>query len=405
MTGMQGWSALGEALAGRIGQPGAYEEGQMTGHKLELAMQQARRERANALIDTVRADSFQQLPTMGGELGVSDAQARLMAAGGGNASQLMAALGDARGMGYQEQAAEAATRRYGPDNPNAPLFGLANGPVALGDIKDGMAIGDRFADGGGGLTVTPMGEATIAQRRASAASSYATARNADARTQIAQGQYALSVDGRWNPGGRAAGGAAGGGAAAPKLTEGQSKDLVYLKRGDEANNLLASMGNNLTMTGGQQGVRGIADNLVRGLPWGLGEGAAGNSIVSGERQQAEQAGREFLSAVLRKDTGAAITAQEFDIYGATYLPRPGDSEGTLQQKARARQIALDAIATGLGPDRAVLARPVGSALGDNPSPRQAATTAPARISSAQQFNALPSGTVFIAPDGSQRRKP
>lgn len=164
------------------------------------------------------------------------------------------------------------------------------------------------------------------------------------------------------PGGPADKVAGPGGSVAPKLTEGQSKDLVYLRRGDEANRLLETLGDNLTLTGGEQGLRGVADNLVRGLPFGLGDGALGNSVVSSERQQAEQAGREFLSAVLRKDTGAAITAQEFDIYGATYLPRPGDSDATLAQKARARQVALDAIATGLGPERSALARTDGGGL-------------------------------------------
>lgn len=208
MSGMNGWAALGETLAGRVGTPGAYEDGMMTGHKLELAMQQARRERANAIIDGVRADNYQRLPAMGRELGISDAEAALIAAGGGDAQQLMAARGMALGDGYRAAAAEAATRRYGPDNPNAPLFGLAKGPVALGDIKDGMAIGDRFADGGGGLTVTPLGEATIRQRNASAASSYATANNANVRSGIAQQQFALQRSGQWNPNGRSAAAAA-----------------------------------------------------------------------------------------------------------------------------------------------------------------------------------------------------
>lgn len=200
-----GWAALGDMIGGNVGDSDTYgnELGRIA--KVDLVMQQARRERANALIDTVRADNFQQLPTMGAELGVPDAMARLMAAGGGNAQQLVSALGDARGMGYQQQAAEAATRRYGPDNPNAPLFGLADGPLALGDVKGDMAIADRFADGGGGMTVTPLGEASIAQRRASAASSYATATNANVRSSIAQSQHQAEMAGTWDPSGAGAG--------------------------------------------------------------------------------------------------------------------------------------------------------------------------------------------------------
>ena len=153
--------------------------------------------------------------------------------------------------------------------------------------------------------------------------------------------------------------------------------MVYLRRGSEANALLDRYANNLTMTGGDQGWRGIADSVVRALPFGLGEGAAANVAVSGERQQAEQAAKEFLSAILRKDTGAAITNQEIEIYGKTYLPQPGDSESTLQQKARARQVALEAIETGLGPERARLAMPTAADVfsGNAPAPVQMAPRA------------------------------
>ena len=118
-----------------------------------------------------------------------------------------------------------------------------------------------------------------------------------------------------------------------KLTEGQSKDLTYLTRGEAAMGILDNMGPILADPG---------QRVAGAVP------LAGNLLTSPEFQQAQQAGREFLSAVLRKDTGAAITQQEMDIYGQTYLPQPGDSPEVLQQKAESRRIALDAIRTGLG---------------------------------------------------------
>jgi len=95
-----------------------------------------------------------------------------------------------------------------------------------------------------------------------------------------------------------------------KLTEQQSKDLGYYARGNEANAQLARQGDALTAraTDGRSGLRGILDTAVRGTPL-VGDSALGNSLVSTERQQAEQSGREVLSAILRKDTGAAITNQ------------------------------------------------------------------------------------------------
>ncbi|KAB0680161.1 hypothetical protein [Aureimonas leprariae] len=86
---------------------------------------------------------------------------------------------------------------------------------------------------------------------------------------------------------------------------------------------------------------------MSGLPFG-------NFFTSSDYQQADQAGREFLASVLRKDSGAAITDQEMAIYGKTYLPQPGDGAEVLQQKRAARRQALSAIETGLGPARTML---------------------------------------------------
>ncbi len=68
-----------------------------------------------------------------------------------------------------------------------------------------------------------------------------------------------------------------------------------------------------------------------------------------EFQQAYQSGREFLQAILRKDTGAAITAQEQADYGTTYLPQPGDGPELLAQKRVSRRRALEALKAGMPP--------------------------------------------------------
>ena len=124
------------------------------------------------------------------------------------------------------------------------------------------------------------------------------------------------------------------GGGSPKLTEGQSKDLVYYTRGAEALKNLGATGEVLADPARRAGAA---------LP------GIGNALVGANYQQAEQAGREFLAAVLRKDTGAAVTKQEFDLYGKTYLPQPFDTPETLQQKAQARATALEAIRSGMGP--------------------------------------------------------
>lgn len=121
-----------------------------------------------------------------------------------------------------------------------------------------------------------------------------------------------------------------------RLTEQQSKDLVYANRAVAAiRNLTPELDRALT---------DFWQSRADSLPFG-----AGNYLKSDEFQAAEQAAREFLTAILRKDTGAAITNQEFAIYGPMYLPQPGDSAATLQAKRIARERAVEAIKLGLGP--------------------------------------------------------
>ena len=117
------------------------------------------------------------------------------------------------------------------------------------------------------------------------------------------------------------------------LTEAQSKDTVFVTRASGALPKIDELGNELTSA---------AQNAVGGLPFG-------NYAKTAKFQQAEQAGKEFLQAILRKDTGAAITAEETAEYGSVYLPRPGDSPEVLTQKQESRRRAVDAIKAGLPP--------------------------------------------------------
>ncbi|SER18936.1 hypothetical protein SAMN04244573_03057 [Azotobacter beijerinckii] len=218
------------------------------------------------------------------------------------------------------------------------------------------------------------------------------------RTAIER-QYLLARD----PGAYAKAQAAAG--PNTKLTEQQSKDLVYYSRGNEANAQLAQQGDALTArSSGERGaVRGVVDTMIRGAPW-VGDSSVANTLVSTERQQAEQSGRELLASILRKDTGAAITDQEMAIYGRMYLPQPGDSEEVLNQKAEARTRALESIRNGMGSAQQ-LAAPVADGRRQSDESAPAAATAPVRVASRADVEALPSGSLFTGPDGVVRRKP
>lgn len=128
----------------------------------------------------------------------------------------------------------------------------------------------------------------------------------------------------------------GGEAVRPKgvkLTEQQSKDLIYYNRGLQALETFEPNANAYA-----SGTERIASQIP-----------GGNYVVTEDFQKAKQAGENFLMSILRKDTGAAITKEEQDLYGRAFLPQPGDRPGTLAQKAQARREAIDALRGGLGP--------------------------------------------------------
>jgi hypothetical protein len=75
----------------------------------------------------------------------------------------------------------------------------------------------------------------------------------------------------------------------------------------------------------------------------------GNMLTSPEFQQAEQAQRDFINAILRRESGAAIAASEFESARKQYFPQPGDSPQVLEQKKQNRLNAIKGVARSAGP--------------------------------------------------------
>lgn len=75
----------------------------------------------------------------------------------------------------------------------------------------------------------------------------------------------------------------------------------------------------------------------------------GNSLISKEMQQLDQAQRNFINAVLRRESGAVISDEEFANAEKQYFPRPGDSKETLAQKRKNRQDVMEGFARESGP--------------------------------------------------------
>jgi hypothetical protein len=72
----------------------------------------------------------------------------------------------------------------------------------------------------------------------------------------------------------------------------------------------------------------------------------GNLLISPEKQRYNQAKLDFVTAVLRLESGAAISATEFEKEDKKYFPQPGDGPGVKMQKKKARERQLDILTAG-----------------------------------------------------------
>jgi hypothetical protein len=180
-----------------------------------------------------------------------------------------------------------------------------------------------------------------------------------------------------------------GAAAAKPFTEGQSKDVVFVTRAKGALQVLEPVADTLTS---------LPSQISSLDPTGF----IRRRVQSPEFQVAQNAGNEFLQAILRKDTGAAITSDEQALYGETYLPRPGDGPEVLAAKQAARQRAVAAIEAGMSPAQMIAQEKALSGSQPTTTPTAGGIVT---ITSDAEYEALPSGTTFVGPDEKTRRKP
>lgn len=114
------------------------------------------------------------------------------------------------------------------------------------------------------------------------------------------------------------------------LTESQARDVTYGTRGQEADSILKSME---SAVAGYNPVTYAAYSKIE-------PSTIGNSFVPDDIRQIKQAERNFLTAVLRRESGAQIAPSEMATGEKQYFPRPGDDAKTLAQKAQNRATAI-----------------------------------------------------------------
>lgn len=126
----------------------------------------------------------------------------------------------------------------------------------------------------------------------------------------------------------------GGGMKEPKPD--QSKAATFASRLAQAENVFTSLADS-----GDKGVDASSSaQRLSIFPEGF------KSEGTKKRQQAE---RNFVNSLLRRESGASISDAEFANAEKQYFPRWGDTDAVLEQKAENRRLAFDGLRAEAGP--------------------------------------------------------
>ena len=118
---------------------------------------------------------------------------------------------------------------------------------------------------------------------------------------------------------------------APKgMNEGQAKAAGFADRIAESNPILDAPPPT------------VGSMILSGVP-------GGNFALDPNQQKFFQAERNFINAVLRRESGAVISDPEFENARKQYIPQPGDSNSVLEQKRRNRETVLRSLVRDAGP--------------------------------------------------------
>ena len=127
------------------------------------------------------------------------------------------------------------------------------------------------------------------------------------------------------------------------MTETQSNATAYGMRMKEANAILEDLAKKGVLKGAViEATPLIGGALGQVLPSALGG-------TSAAQQQVNQAKSNFITAVLRKESGAVISDSEFDREDKKYFPQINDNASVIKQKENARKLAIKAIEVQAGP--------------------------------------------------------
>ena len=128
----------------------------------------------------------------------------------------------------------------------------------------------------------------------------------------------------------------------PELSGGKPRGMQEGGSVDKMRNLAMRAGqanNTLTELESTFNPNNLMDVVASNLPFD--PTAVENLLMSAEKKQYDQAKSDFMSAILRQETGAVITEDEIEWMNKTYFPQLGDDDDVIALKRRARQQAVD----------------------------------------------------------------
>jgi hypothetical protein len=144
------------------------------------------------------------------------------------------------------------------------------------------------------------------------------------------------------------------------LTEAQGNATAFGMRMKESNQLINDLEKKgVTNTGVVRSTIGgivgmtpfVGEKMQQGVQSAMNVLPSALGGPSGEQQQVDAARKNFITAVLRKESGAAISPTEFYTEAQKYFPQPGDSNETIAQKRNARETAIKAMEIQAGPGK------------------------------------------------------
>jgi hypothetical protein len=199
-------------------------------------------------------------------------------------------------------------------NPNSPTYGQMTGGASMQKMQSPESIASN---------------ASAAAGRAQSAQQFAVTQAAG---KIPSG-YRAAADGSmaFIPGGPAD---PNSGTKPP--TEYQAKAAGFGARAEQADKIITSLNGKYSPAAVNSKTSMDSTPLVGGMLGGI----SNKFVLSSQDQKAEQAQRDFINAVLRQESGAAIAASEFDNAAKQYFNQPGDGPDVIAQKDQNRKLAI-----------------------------------------------------------------